>query len=86
MTIFRDSPPRRRRASAPAALAAALAIVALPACRSEESAGRFELPPHGFEAGQAFPDISLPALEDGRPVRLSEFRGQKILLHVFASW
>jgi peroxiredoxin len=33
-----------------------------------------------------FPDITLPALEDGRPLSLRAFRGQKVILHVFASW
>ncbi len=36
--------------------------------------------------GEAFPDLVLPSLEDGRPVSLAEFRGKKVILHVFASW
>ncbi len=40
----------------------------------------------GFRVGQVFPDIVLPSLEDGRPRSMSEFRGQKVILHVFASW
>ena len=39
-----------------------------------------------FTEGQPFPDLSLPALEDGRPTSLADFRGQKVVLHVFASW
>ena len=39
-----------------------------------------------FEVGQPFPAITLPALEDGRPASLADFRGKKLLLHVFASW
>jgi hypothetical protein len=39
-----------------------------------------------FAEGQPFPDLLLPALEDGRPTSLADFRGQKIVLHVFASW
>ncbi len=46
--------------------------------------GRF--PSTGFEVGQPFPAIALPALEDGRPASLADFRGKKLLLHVFASW
>lgn len=40
----------------------------------------------GLEVGQTFPDLVLPAVEDGRPRSLAQFRGQKLLLHIFASW
>ena len=36
--------------------------------------------------GQPFPHIALPLLDDGRPVSVSDFRGRKLVLHVFASW
>ena len=36
--------------------------------------------------GRPFPDLTLPALEDGKPVSIRDFRGQKLILHVFASW
>lgn len=36
--------------------------------------------------GRPFPDLILPALEDGRPRSISELRGKKTMLHVFASW
>jgi hypothetical protein len=39
-----------------------------------------------FEVGQPFPAVALPALEDGRTASLADFRGKKLLLHVFASW
>lgn len=39
-----------------------------------------------FKEGQPFPDLVLPALEDGRPVSLAQFRGKKVILHIFASW
>jgi len=39
-----------------------------------------------FEVDRPFPDLTLPSLEDGRPTSLADFRGQKIVLHVFASW
>ncbi len=38
-----------------------------------------------LEVGQAVPDFELPAL-DGRPVRLSNYRGQKLLVFMWASW
>ncbi|MEE9230333.1 MAG: hypothetical protein V3U86_06475, partial [Acidobacteriota bacterium] len=44
------------------------------------------LPGAGFEIGQKFPDIVFPALEGERPLSLADFRGQKVLLHIFASW
>ena len=36
--------------------------------------------------GQPHPDFALPAIDDGRRVALSDFRGQKVLLFHFASW
>jgi hypothetical protein len=40
----------------------------------------------GLEAGQPIPEVVLPALDDGRPMSISDFRGEKVVLHVFASW
>ena len=40
----------------------------------------------GFEVGQPFSTLAFPALEDGRPRSIADFRGQKVILHVFASW
>ena len=39
-----------------------------------------------FQVGQPFPDLALPALQDGRPASIRDYRGQKVILHVFASW
>jgi hypothetical protein len=39
-----------------------------------------------FTVGERFPDLAFPSLEDGTPTRLSDFRGRKVMLHVFASW
>ena len=39
-----------------------------------------------FEVGQPFPDIVLPSLGDGRRASIADFRGKKVILHVFASW
>ncbi len=39
-----------------------------------------------FIVGEVFPLVALPALEDGRPRSLADFRGQKLILHIFASW
>lgn len=39
-----------------------------------------------IEVGEPFPDIVLPALDDGSARRISDYRGHKLILHVFASW
>ena len=39
-----------------------------------------------FKVGQPFPPVTLPSLADGKPLSIAQFRGQKVLLHVFASW
>jgi peroxiredoxin len=35
--------------------------------------------------GQALPAIALPSL-DGRTIRLTDFRGQRLLVFMWASW
>lgn len=39
-----------------------------------------------LRVGEPFPDIVLPALEDGAPRSILDYRGRKVVLHVFASW
>ena len=39
-----------------------------------------------LEVGKPFPDVVLPALDDGRPLSVADYRGEKLVLHVFASW
>jgi len=39
-----------------------------------------------LKSGQPFPEIVLPTLADGKPGALSQFRGNKLILHIFASW
>lgn len=36
--------------------------------------------------GQPFPAIVLPSLADGEPMSIRDFRGEKVVLHIFASW
>ena len=36
--------------------------------------------------GEVHPDFVFPNIETGKPVRLSDFRGKKVLLLHFASW
>jgi len=39
-----------------------------------------------LKLGQAFPSLVLPLAKDGSPSSMLAFRGQKTVLHVFASW
>ncbi len=39
-----------------------------------------------FQSGQPFPTIAFPSLEEGTPASIADYRGKKLLLHVFASW
>ena len=38
-----------------------------------------------LEVGSPFPDLALRTL-DGDVQRVSDYRGEKLILHVFASW
>ena len=38
------------------------------------------------KVGEKHPDFTLPSIDDGAPVSLSNFRGKKVLLIQFASW
>jgi len=60
-----------------ALLAVALCGVVPPSVKAEE------LPVH---VGEPFPALVLPALADGSPLSIEQFRGRKVLLHQFASW
>lgn len=49
--------------------------------------GAAETAPHvGIKPGDLFPPIVLPSLRDGKPISVADFRGKKVLLHIFASW
>jgi hypothetical protein len=56
------------------------------ACGADRPLERAVDPVLKVEVGQPVPDIVLPSLQDGRPAALAQFRGKKVLLHVFASW
>jgi hypothetical protein len=38
------------------------------------------------KVGEKHPDFTLPRIDDGTPVSLSNFRGKKVLFIQFASW
>ena len=42
--------------------------------------------PPKFAIGEPFPNLTLPSMEDGSPTSITNFRGKKLILHVFASW
>jgi len=69
-----------RRRSLLAFVALASMLLAPPAGRSATAA------PPKLEIGQPFPNLVLPAMDDGRPLSIVDFRGEKVVLHVFASW
>ncbi len=39
-----------------------------------------------IKVGEPFPDLPLPDMVDGQPRSIADFRGQKVILHIFASW
>ncbi|MEM1179508.1 MAG: hypothetical protein AAGM22_14265 [Acidobacteriota bacterium] len=43
------------------------------------------LPAAALDVGDPFPELILPTL-DGDPLSVASFRGQKVALHVWASW
>lgn len=55
------------------------AVATSPAAPSQRLENRFEV-------GEPFPEIALPRLDDGTPTTMAAFRGEKVILHVFASW
>ena len=39
-----------------------------------------------FHEGQIFPTMVFPSLDGNRPGSVADFRGKKLILHIFASW
>ncbi len=39
-----------------------------------------------FHEGEMFPPTVFPSLDGGRPGSVADFRGKKLILHIFASW
>ena len=42
-------------------------------------------PAAALEVGERFPEIVLPSV-DGEPMSIASFRGEKVVLHIWASW
>lgn len=49
-------------------------------------AQELDAPANPLAIGEPFPVLSFPDIDDGRPRSITEFRGQKLILHIFASW
>ena len=62
-------------------LVLAMLLVIAPAFGKLDSADGFEP-----TVGKALADFRLPRIDNGEPKSLSDFRGKKTLLIVFASW
>ncbi len=45
-----------------------------------------QAPPFHLKVGHAFPELAFPSADNGRPMSIAQYRGKKILLHIFASW
>jgi hypothetical protein len=41
---------------------------------------------HEIELGRPFPSLLLPAIDPPSPLSVADFRGQKLVLHIWASW
>ncbi len=61
-------------------------LLPLIAAATPAGAQRPSMPDHGFRVGEPFPSIALPSLDDGKLRSIDAFRGQKVVLHLFASW
>ena len=46
----------------------------------------YAVPVPQFAAGKPFPELVFPLLKDGSAASLTQLRGQKVVLHIFASW
>ena len=40
----------------------------------------------GWKVGQRFPALTLPTITGEASLSITEYEGEKVMLHVFASW
>jgi len=84
--LVREWPQQPSPASWPSQMFLAAAVM-LAAVAALMGSGQPAARPAGpFEVGRPFPLLALPDVADGRPRSIADFRGRKIILHVFASW
>lgn len=69
-------------------LAIAFATAAVPGIFLHGPAGRAaqNSEPVELRVGRMFPTTVFPSLDSGRPASIADFRGKKLILHIFASW
>jgi hypothetical protein len=56
-------------------------LILVSICLSTSNLTAYEL-----KVGEPFPTLTLPSLQDGRPLSVADFRGEKLILHIWASW
>ena len=42
--------------------------------------------PAPFVENEPFPTIAMPSMSDGSSASIADYRGKKLILHLFASW
>lgn len=77
-----ESPPAPPRSDVTAAQADSMSPVDLRAPAQPDSG----LPPSGVAIGEPMPLFELPRVDGSGSASLADFRGQKTILHIFASW
>ena len=80
------SPPNAKWMLAKWMLVACLSLTGLPAVAQTQVESLDQATSYQPAIGQPHPDFVLPNIEDGKPIRLSDYRGKKVLLVHFASW
>jgi peroxiredoxin len=94
-----DAPARGHRALLAAIAAVIVAVVVAvtvvivlssgddaPRSRASDDVPIGAVEPGSIEVGQAVPDFTLPSLSGDDEVRLSDFRGQPVVINFWASW
>ena len=62
-------------------------ILAITLLLSASSAFSADHPTPSIEVGQPFPVLELPLANDqGKAASIMDYRGRKLMLHLFASW
>jgi hypothetical protein len=61
-------------------------VAAIMSLRGAEGAAASKPDSVEFPEGEMFPTTVFPSLDGGRPGSVADFRGKKLILHIFASW
>ena len=76
----------RLAAGMTAMIVAMTGVTGVISARGHERAPERSTDAPGFHEGQMFPTEVFPSLDGGRPGSVGDFRGQKLILQIFASW